>query len=301
MATLRELIIKISANSQSFQSEISRASRMGNDYYRSMQNGGRQAAASSRETQRALSGVTSQLAETKSMAMGLAGSFAGAFATRNLIQLADSYNSISARLKLATADTTDLATKIAGASSTSPVTINVSASDSNGDKTTSPVAIQVYPTDGVFQFHSVTDFEFGSLPVPTQETLFAPTTAPSIILDDTQTVGKGWSVSAQATAMTNGSNTLHGKIVYVNAGGKLVDMTKQAATVGTGERQKDANTAEVANGWAGGSKVVPASQFSSGAATGVTPGIYLDAQPNIYASAAAYTGSIDWELTNAPS
>jgi len=200
-----------------------------------------------------------------------------------------------------TADTTDLATKIAGASSTSPVTINVSASDSNGDKTTSPVAIQVYPTDGVFQFHSVTDFEFGSLPVPTQETLFAPTTAPSIILDDTQTVGKGWSVSAQATAMTNGSNTLHGKIVYVNAGGKLVDMTKQAATVGTGERQKDANTAEVANGWAGGSKVVPASQFSSGAATGVTPGIYLDAQPNIYASAAAYTGSIDWSLTNAPS
>lgn len=114
MATLRELIIKISANSQSFQSEISRASRMGNDYYRSMQNGGRQAAASSRETQRALSGVTSQLAETKSMAMGLAGSFAGAFATRNLIQLADSYNSISARLKLATADTTDFSIAQAG-------------------------------------------------------------------------------------------------------------------------------------------------------------------------------------------
>lgn len=40
MATLRELIIKISANSQSFQSEISRASRMGNDYYRVMQTGG---------------------------------------------------------------------------------------------------------------------------------------------------------------------------------------------------------------------------------------------------------------------
>lgn len=40
MATLRELIIKISANSQSFQTEISRASRMGQDYYRTMQNGG---------------------------------------------------------------------------------------------------------------------------------------------------------------------------------------------------------------------------------------------------------------------
>ncbi len=45
MATLRELIIKISANSQSFQSEIQRASRMGSEYYRTLQNGGRQAAA----------------------------------------------------------------------------------------------------------------------------------------------------------------------------------------------------------------------------------------------------------------
>jgi phage-related minor tail protein len=46
MATLRELIIKVSANSQSFQTEIARASRMGADYYKTMQNGGRQAAAS---------------------------------------------------------------------------------------------------------------------------------------------------------------------------------------------------------------------------------------------------------------
>ncbi len=40
MATLRELIIKISANSQSFQSEIQRASRMGSEYYRTLQSGG---------------------------------------------------------------------------------------------------------------------------------------------------------------------------------------------------------------------------------------------------------------------
>ena len=58
VATLRELIIKISANSRSFQSEISRASRMGQDYYRTMQNGGRQSAAASREMRRALAEVT---------------------------------------------------------------------------------------------------------------------------------------------------------------------------------------------------------------------------------------------------
>ncbi len=73
MATLRELIIKISANSQSFQTEISRASRMGQDYYRSMQNGGRQAAAASRETQRALAEVTNQINTAKASALGLAG------------------------------------------------------------------------------------------------------------------------------------------------------------------------------------------------------------------------------------
>ncbi|HDT6069552.1 TPA: phage tail tape measure protein, partial [Klebsiella michiganensis] len=61
MATLRELIIKVSANSQSFQTEIARASRMGADYYKTMQNGGRQAAATSRDTRRAIAELTGQL------------------------------------------------------------------------------------------------------------------------------------------------------------------------------------------------------------------------------------------------
>lgn len=107
MATLRELIIKVSANSQSFQTEISRASRMGQDYYKTMQNGGRQAAAASRETQRALAEVTSQLNSAKSSAMGLAGAFAGAYATGNLISLADEWSSVNARLKQASQSTDD--------------------------------------------------------------------------------------------------------------------------------------------------------------------------------------------------
>jgi hypothetical protein len=43
MATLRELIIKVSADSGSFQREIARASRMGQDYYKTMEQGGKQA------------------------------------------------------------------------------------------------------------------------------------------------------------------------------------------------------------------------------------------------------------------
>ncbi len=107
MATLRELIIKISANSQSFQSEISRASRMGNDYYRVMQTGGRQSAAASRETQRALAEVTSQINTAKASALGMAGAFAGAFATGHLISLADEWSSINARLKQASQSSDD--------------------------------------------------------------------------------------------------------------------------------------------------------------------------------------------------
>lgn len=107
MATLRELIIKISANSQSFQSEISRASRMGNDYYRVMQTGGRQSAAASRETQRALAEVTSQINTAKASALGMAGAFAGAFATGHLISLADEWSSVNARLKQASQSSDD--------------------------------------------------------------------------------------------------------------------------------------------------------------------------------------------------
>lgn len=107
MATLRELIIKISANSQSFQSEITRASRMGSDYYKTMQSGGRQAAAASRESQRALAEVNAQLASVKSSAAGVAGALAGAFATSHLIDLADQWNMVNARLKQASVSTQD--------------------------------------------------------------------------------------------------------------------------------------------------------------------------------------------------
>ncbi|EJD1854351.1 TPA: phage tail tape measure protein [Escherichia coli] len=107
MASLRELIIKISANSQSFQSEIARASRMGQEYYRTMQNGGRQSAAASRDMRRALAEVTEQINTAKSSALNMAGAFAGAFATGHLISLADEWSSVNARLKQATQSSYD--------------------------------------------------------------------------------------------------------------------------------------------------------------------------------------------------
>ncbi|RJJ43436.1 phage tail tape measure protein [Salmonella enterica] len=80
---------------------------MGNDYYQVMQTGGRQAAAASRETQRALAEVTNQINTAKSSALGMAGAFAGAFATGHLISLADEWSSVNARLKQASQSSDD--------------------------------------------------------------------------------------------------------------------------------------------------------------------------------------------------
>ncbi|MFX0565591.1 phage tail tape measure protein [Kosakonia cowanii] len=106
MATLRELIIKISADSSSFQSEITRASRMGSDYYRTMQAGGRQAAAAAKESERALSDLTNGFASAGKAAAAAA----AAFATGKLVQIADEWNSVNARLQQASASADDFAT-----------------------------------------------------------------------------------------------------------------------------------------------------------------------------------------------
>lgn len=110
MATLRELIIKISANSSSFQSEIARASRMGADYYKTMESGGKKAAAAARSTRQSIAELNDQLATVKASAAGLAGAFAGAFATGELIRYADTWNQLSGRLRLASTDAGDFAT-----------------------------------------------------------------------------------------------------------------------------------------------------------------------------------------------
>lgn len=110
MATLRELIIKVSANSSSFQTEIARASRMGADYYKTMEQGGKKSAAATRQTQRSLSDLNAELSSVKSSAAGLAGAFAGAFATHQLIQYADTWNQLNGRLRLASTSAEDFST-----------------------------------------------------------------------------------------------------------------------------------------------------------------------------------------------
>ncbi|BFI58867.1 phage tail tape measure protein [Yersinia pseudotuberculosis] len=101
-STLRELIIKISANSSSYQSEIARASRMGSEYYKTMQGGSRKAEAATRQSRQALSELNSELVTVKESARGMISMFAGAFAIGSLISTADQYGQLSSRIKIAT-------------------------------------------------------------------------------------------------------------------------------------------------------------------------------------------------------
>ncbi|KLW94345.1 hypothetical protein SK63_01688 [Enterobacter sp. BIDMC110] len=80
---------------------------MGTDYYRTMEQGGKKAAAATRETQRSLADLNSQLATVRSSAAGLAGAWAGAFATHQLVQFADTWNQLNGRLRLASSSSED--------------------------------------------------------------------------------------------------------------------------------------------------------------------------------------------------
>ncbi|WP_145482752.1 tape measure protein [Yersinia rohdei] len=102
MATLRELIVKITANSSSYQTEMARASRMGTEYYKTMEGGSRKAEAATRQSKRALAELNSELITVKESASGMVGMFAGAFAVGSLISTADQYGQISSRIKMAT-------------------------------------------------------------------------------------------------------------------------------------------------------------------------------------------------------
>jgi len=82
---------------------------MGQDYYKTMEQGGKQAAAVTRETQRSIAALNAELVSVKSTATGLAGAFAGAFATHQLIQYADTWNQLSGRLRLASTGAEDFA------------------------------------------------------------------------------------------------------------------------------------------------------------------------------------------------
>lgn len=78
---------------------------MGQDYYRTMQSGGRQAVTAARESERALSDLTDGFASAGKAAAAAT----AAFATGKIVQIADEWNSVNARLKQASSSSDDFA------------------------------------------------------------------------------------------------------------------------------------------------------------------------------------------------
>ncbi|NNA24885.1 tape measure protein [Pseudomonas lundensis] len=103
--TLRKLIVSVSAETGAYQREMARAGRMGQSYFRTITSGNRQAADGWRSQQAAIAAQNTAVSSLTSSVSNYASVMVGALAVGNLVHQADAWNSINARLKLATSST----------------------------------------------------------------------------------------------------------------------------------------------------------------------------------------------------
>ncbi|HHR6165037.1 TPA: phage tail tape measure protein [Providencia alcalifaciens] len=100
MSKLRELILKITANSSGFQAEISKASRISNDFYKNSASGSRQLRQELTQQKKVLAEINSQLTSVAMTARGMAGAMAGFFSASAMISTVDSWGQMAARIKM---------------------------------------------------------------------------------------------------------------------------------------------------------------------------------------------------------
>ncbi|WP_085165741.1 tape measure protein [Gilliamella bombi] len=101
MATLRELAIRVTADSSSYQREMSRASRLGTDYYRTMEDRSKRFDAYIASNNRSVQAMNMQLTQLKSSALSVATAFAGGFAFTSIVNMADDWGQMAARVRMA--------------------------------------------------------------------------------------------------------------------------------------------------------------------------------------------------------
>ncbi|WP_203641466.1 hypothetical protein [Levilactobacillus andaensis] len=179
-----------------------------------------------------------------------------------------------------------------GESTTIDVGAALTATPSTATDTTKPVRIVNH--EGTLSFQSISPtMDFGTVAVPSKETLFAPTTMPEVFVEDTQLSGTPWYVTASASDLESADNRkLNGHMVYVDANGGKQSMAS-AVQIAAGQSTRDMKDGmNVVTGWSKENQQLgnPAN------------GMYLDALPSIYSGdkGTTYTGTISWSLTNAP-
>jgi tape measure domain-containing protein len=100
MATLRELAIRVTADSSSYQREMSRASRLGTDYYKTMEERSKRFDAYIASNNRSVQAMNMQLTQLKSSALSVATAFAGGFAFTSIVNMADDWGQMAARIRM---------------------------------------------------------------------------------------------------------------------------------------------------------------------------------------------------------
>lgn len=108
-STLRSLIVSVSAETGAYQREMARASRMGQNYFRTVSEGNRQATAGWRSQQAAINAQSVAMSSLASSVGAYVSAMAGALAVGNVLAQADAWNMVNARLKQASTTTEDFA------------------------------------------------------------------------------------------------------------------------------------------------------------------------------------------------
>ncbi|BDZ31920.1 cell surface protein [Lactiplantibacillus sp. WILCCON 0030] len=178
-----------------------------------------------------------------------------------------------------TSDTTDLATKLKALADGKTLAVPVYAKDSDGLKS-EPITVTVTNHVGVLQFGTISDkIGFGSLEVPTSETLFQPATAWDVNVSDTRASGATWQVYATATPLTSATRTMAGNLVYKDGSNQTV-LTDNSTLIASGSKVAGTTNTAITGDWSS------------------TKGIMLDAQPSVYAD--TYAGKVNWTLQDTP-
>jgi len=176
-------------------------------------------------------------------------------------------------------DTTGLAASLKALADGATMTIPVYAKDDSGLKS-EPMTITVTNHAGVLQFGTISsDIGFGSLEIPTTETVFQPTAAWNVNVSDTRAAGSNWSVYATATPLKSATHTLAGNLIYKDGSTQTV-LTNSSTLIDSGTKVAGTTNTQITSDWS------------------ATKGIMLDVQPSVYAD--SYSGSVDWSLQNTP-
>lgn len=100
MATLQEIILKLTADSSSLQRELNRANRLGNDYYKSMEKRSQLLDAKIAANNQSLKTMNAQFKVLGNSALSAAKSLSGGFGVENLLNRAADWEEMSVRIKI---------------------------------------------------------------------------------------------------------------------------------------------------------------------------------------------------------